>query len=761
MKKDFIEELNEAQKEAVLCIDGPSLIIAGAGSGKTKVLTYRIANLLNQGIYANNILALTFTNKAAREMKERIYKIVGKDIAQNLWMGTFHSIFSKILRCEAEKLGYTSNYTIYDTDDSKSLIRSIIRELELDKDVYKPNEIQKRISTAKNNLVTAKKYASTPVFFERDKKARKPLISEIFIQYEQKCKSANAMDFDDLLVNTNILFHNHADILLKYQKFFKYILVDEYQDTNFAQYLILQKLATLNKNIGVVGDDSQSIYSFRGARIENILNFKNDYPDYSLFKLEQNYRSTKTILNAANSIIEKNEEQIQKKIWSDNEVGDKVKIAKAATDGEEGYIIANTIIDNNQDNNYKYSDFAILYRTNAQSRVFEEALRKRNIPYKIYGGLSFYRRKEIKDLLGYLRLIINNNDNEAFIRIINYPVRGIGKTTLDKIINTANENNTSFWSVVLNIENNTIGLKSNAVEKLIKFKNFIIDLIQKSITINAYDMTLFVAKSTGILQSYYNEKTPESLSKYENIQELLNSIKDFCDNKLEEEGIALATIDLYLENVALITDQDTDKPEDKNKVSLMTIHAAKGLEFKHVNVVGLEENLFPSPMSLFSKSDIEEERRLFYVAITRAEKKLMISYSNSRYKWGELNFVKPSRFLKEIDELYVELPDEIQDIKNDSTYKPTNAIHGKTTFTKKSRLINKQKIPLSNSMEESFVPDNLNEIQVGMQVEHQKFGFGKIINIEGSFPNTKATVFFKNIGQKKLLLKFAKLKIIR
>ena len=376
MKKDFIEELNEAQKEAVLCIDGPSLIIAGAGSGKTKVLTYRIANLLNQGIYANNILALTFTNKAAREMKERIYKIVGKDIAQNLWMGTFHSIFSKILRCEAEKLGYTSNYTIYDTDDSKSLIRSIIRELELDKDVYKPNEIQKRISTAKNNLVTAKKYASTPVFFERDKKARKPLISEIFIQYEQKCKSANAMDFDDLLVNTNILFHNHADILLKYQKFFKYILVDEYQDTNFAQYLILQKLATLNKNIGVVGDDSQSIYSFRGARIENILNFKNDYPDYSLFKLEQNYRSTKTILNAANSIIEKNEEQIQKKIWSDNEVGDKVKIAKAATDGEEGYIIANTIIDNNQDNNYKYSDFAILYRTNAQSRVFEEALRK-------------------------------------------------------------------------------------------------------------------------------------------------------------------------------------------------------------------------------------------------------------------------------------------------------------------------------------------------------------------------------------------------
>jgi len=761
VKRDFIEELNEAQKEAVLCVDGPSLIIAGAGSGKTKVLTYRIANLLNKGIYANNILALTFTNKAAREMKERIYKIVGKDTAQNLWMGTFHSIFSKILRREAEKLGYTSNYTIYDTDDSKSLIRSIIRELELDKDVYKPNEIQKRISVAKNNLVTAKKYVNNPAFYERDKKARKPLISEIFTQYEQKCKSANAMDFDDLLVNTNVLFYNHADILLKYQNFFKYILVDEYQDTNFAQYLILQKLAALNKNIGVVGDDSQSIYSFRGARIENILNFKNDYPDYELFKLEQNYRSTKTILNAANSIIEKNEEQIQKKIWSDNEVGDKVKIAKAATDGEEGYIIANTIIDNNQDNNYKYSDFAILYRTNAQSRVFEEALRKRSIPYKIYGGLSFYRRKEIKDLLGYLRLTINNNDDEAFKRIINYPARGIGKTTVDKITNTANENNTSLWNIILNIENNTIGLNSGVVEKLSKFKNFIIDLIQKSITLNAYDMTLFVAKSTGILQSYYNEKTTESLSKYENIQELLNSIKDFCDNKLEEEGIELATIDMYLENVALITDQDTDKPEDKNKVSLMTIHAAKGLEFKHINIVGLEEDLFPSPMSLFSKSDIEEERRLFYVAITRAEKKLMISYSNSRYKWGKLNFVKPSRFIEEIDESYIELPDELQKIKHASTYKSTYVTHGKTTFYKKSKSINKQKIQLTNNLEEEFVPDNLNEIQVGMQVEHQKFGFGKIINIEGSFPNTKATVFFKNVGQKKLLLKFAKLKIIR
>ncbi len=751
--KDFIEELNNAQKEVVCNLEGPSIIIAGAGSGKTRVLTYRIANLLHSGVPAYNILALTFTNKAAREMKERIGKIAGYQSTQHLWMGTFHSVFSRILRREADKIGYTSNYTIYDTDDAKSLIRTIVRDMQLDKDLYKPNEILKRISTAKNNLVTAKSYANTPAYIERDRRTKKPLIADIFVNYEQRCKRADAMDFDDLLVNTNILLRDNYDVLQKYQNQFRYILVDEYQDTNYAQYLILQKLAALYKNISVVGDDSQSIYSFRGARIENILNFKNDYPEHKLFKLEQNYRSTKFILNAANSIIRHNENQIPKKIWSDNEAGEKIKVIKAATDSEEGYIIANNIIDTKLQNNANYSDFAILYRTNAQSRIFEEALRKRNVPYRIYGGLSFYQRKEIKDLLAYFRLIINGNDDEALKRIINYPARGIGKTSVEKIEKIANRHNTSLWSVIDNLGELNTELRNAAIDRITVFRNFINELKDKSRNMNAYDLALYVSKSTGILQSFYNEKTPESLSKYENIQELLNSIKDFCDNKLEEEGVVFATINMYIENVALITDMDTTKPEDNDKVSLMTVHSAKGLEFDYINIVGMEDELFPSGMSLFSKADIEEERRLFYVAVTRAKKSVTITYSGSRYKWGQLNFVKPSRFLNEIDKTCVDLPDEL------ITEPETN--NTLSSFSKSKNLRSASKMPESRTETGNFDYDNPQLLQVGMTVEHQKFGKGKILNIEDVFPNTKATVFFNNVGQKKLLLKFAKLKIIQ
>lgn len=752
MLESFLKDLNKNQNDAVVGTEGPSLIIAGAGSGKTRVLTYRVAYLLSKGVNARKILALTFTNKAADEMKNRIAELVGRETSRNLWMGTFHSIFSKILRIESLKLGFNSNYTIYDTEDSKSVIKSIINELKLDKDVYKPGEIAGRISKAKNNLILAKDYAENSSFLEKDRFNRKPEFYKIYLKYSKMCYKNNAMDFDDLLIYTNILLRDNEDVLNKYQNLFDYILVDEYQDTNYSQYLILNKLSAMKKNLCVVGDDAQSIYSFRGAKIENILNFKNDFPEYKLFKLEQNYRSTKNILNAANSVIGKNEKQIPKKIWSDKAEGKKIKIIDAITDGEEGYLIAGSIIEYRNNEHSEFSDFAVLYRTNAQSRIFEEAFRKKNIPYKIYGGLSFYQRKEIKDILAYLRLAINSNDNEALKRIINYPARGIGKTTTDKIEEIASENDLNMWDIVSDPHKFSSLSKGGAASKLSGFATYISDLSKKALINNAYDFVYYVAKSSGMLKELMNEKTPENLSRYENIQELLNSIKDYTENLLEEEGTVVATIDKYLENVALITSQDTDKQEDLNKVSLMTIHSAKGLEFRNVYIVGVEEELFPSPMNSNSVSELEEERRLFYVAITRAKEYLVISHAKSRYKWGSLTHSRPSRFIKEIDREFIEDGGDVM-------------MNGFSSYSLVSE--NKNSIKESGTKSfslpdnEDFIPAKQEKIQSGMSVFHQKFGKGKVIQLEGTYPDTKATVFFVNFGQKKLLLKFAQLKILK
>lgn len=766
----YIQDLNEAQKEAVLHKDGPSLVIAGAGSGKTRVLTNRIAYLLESGVPASSILALTFTNKAAKEMKERIAAVVGYEKSRYLWMGTFHSVFSRILRTEAESLGYKSNYTIYDTADTKSLLRTIIKEKRLDDKTYKPGEVYSRISSAKNALITPINYINNNQIAHRDQANGKPEIGNIYKTYFARCKKAGAMDFDDLLLNTNILFRDFPEILRKYQSMYNYILVDEYQDTNYSQYLIIKKLGEHHNNVTVVGDDSQSIYSFRGAKIENILNFKIDYPEYKFFKLEQNYRSTKTIVNAANSLIEKNKNRIPKIVFSENDEGENIKVIQAHSDNEESYLIVNEIFEEQYNNQLLYQDFAILYRTNAQSRVFEEALRRRNIPYKIYGGLSFYQRKEIKDLLAYYRVVTNPNDEEAIKRIINYPTRGLGKTTLDKISDIANTNECSIWEIITNLDKYPVNINSGTRNKLINFSELIKSFAIKIVDDSAYELALTIASSTGILKDLVSEKTPEALSKHENVQELLNSIKDFVDSE-KEEGLKVSLID-YLENVSLLTNADSEKPEDKNKVTLMTIHSAKGLEFKNVHVVGMEEDLFPSRMSIGTPQEIEEERRLFYVAITRAERKCCLSYSLSRYKWGSLVSCTPSRFLKEIAEEYMDMP--LIDVKTEAppekedlfterkawkkTSKPkftsTNSIL-KPKLTKLAETGNK---PINN---EDFQTDDPQKIQSGMTVEHQRFGKGKVLNLEGEFPNTKATVFFVKTGQKQLLLKFAKLKIIQ
>lgn len=616
---DFLHELNDNQREAVLHTEGPALVIAGAGSGKTRVLTYRIAHLLSKGIPAYHILALTFTNKAAREMQKRISQLVGAENASNLWMGTFHSIFSKILRFEADKLGYTSNFTIYDTQDSKNLIKAIVKDLKLDDKVYKPNDVLGRISMAKNNLIVAQAYAQSSRITNADAAARKPMIAEIYKHYQMRCKQSDTMDFDDLLLQTNILFRDFPEVLAKYQQKFRYILVDEYQDTNYSQYLIIKKLSESHHNICVVGDDAQSIYSFRGARIENILNFRNDYPDFKIFKLEQNYRSTTTIVNAANSIISKNKEQIPKRIFSENEEGEKIKVLRALSDKEEGFQVTNEIFKMANYEQEEYSDFAILYRTNAQSRILEEALRKRNIPYKIYGGQSFYQRKEIKDLLAYFRLSVNQNDEEAFKRIINYPRRGIGDTTIDKIREIAQQHRVSMWTVLCNLEKVAGSFNNSSLTKLNNFRLLIEKFAERSQEENAYDVACTIVQSSGITDDLSNDSTPEGVSRKENIQELLNAIKDFSETAYKE-GFSdkLAT---FLEGVALLTDQDTEKPGDDNKVTLMTIHAAKGLEFPNVFITGIEEELFPAQQCASNPQALEEERRLFYVALTRAEKK--------------------------------------------------------------------------------------------------------------------------------------------
>lgn len=764
VSKEFLSGLSEVQLQAVENYKGPTLVIAGAGSGKTRVLTYRIANMLADGVNPHSVLSLTFTNKAAAEMKERIKSVVGEK-AKYLWMGTFHSIFARILRTEADKLGYPSTFTIYNTTDSRSVLKSIIKEMNLDEQVYKVNEVHSRISLAKNNLVTPAAYANSSSLVTVDAANRRPRIADIYKKYMQKCYLSGAMDFDDLLLNTNVLFRDHPDVLNKYQSIFSYILVDEYQDTNMAQYLIVKKLSEQHKNLCVVGDDAQSIYSFRGAKIENILNFRNDYPEYQLFKLEQNYRSTQTIVNAANSIIQKNSKQIKKNAFSAKEVGDRIKVLKAYTDQEEGFLVAGAISDLLYREHCEYLDFAILYRTNAQSRIFEDALRKKNIPYKIYGGLSFYQRKEIKDMVAYLRLIINHSDDEAFKRIVNYPARGIGDTTLSRLEEAAAANNTNIWTIVTQAPLDKVGLKGAAIKKLGEFAELIQGLQASIYTENAYDFALTVATQAGIIKDLKEDKTNEGISRFENLEGLFNGIKEFEENAKESGEPLPITIDRFLENVALLTDADSEKPEDKNKVSLMTVHSAKGLEFKHLFLVGLEENLFPGQMTSQSQEDLEEERRLFYVAVTRAEVSATISYAQTRYKWGNVTSCVPSRFIKEIDSSYVDWnEDSLFGTSSHSTASSSNS-YNVQGFKAKAGSVSAQRTvaPTPQHRPASVISDpaDMTEVEVGMEVEHERFGFGKVEALEGTAPEIKATVNFTVAGTKTLLLKFAKLRIVK
>ncbi|MCQ4872279.1 ATP-dependent helicase [Butyricimonas paravirosa] len=748
---DFINELNESQKEAVINTEGPTLVIAGAGSGKTRVLTYRIANLLSRGVPAYRILALTFTNKAAREMQKRIATLVGSSNAGNLWMGTFHSIFSKILRVEAEHLGYSSNFTIYDSQDSKNLIKSIVKDLKLDDKIYKPNDVLGRISMAKNNLVVAQAYAQSAKITSADQAAKKPMISEIYKYYQSRCKQSDVMDFDDLLLQTNILFRDFPEILEKYQKKFDYILVDEYQDTNYSQYLIIKKLAEKHNNICVVGDDAQSIYSFRGARIENILNFRNDYPGYKLCKLEQNYRSTTTIVDAANSIISRNKEQIPKKTFSENEEGDKIRVMKSLSDKEEGFQVAQEIFRISQNEQADFNDFAILYRTNAQSRIMEEALRKRNIPYKIYGGLSFYQRKEIKDLIAYLRLTVNQNDEEALKRIINYPRRGIGDSTIDKLKEVSQKYNVSIWTVLCNLNKVPGTVSAMTAAKLTHFRQLIEGFTEIAKEENAYETTYRIAKASGIIEDLSSDDTPEGVSRRENIQELLNAVKDFCETAYKEARED--KLPSFLEGVALLTDQDSEKPEDNNKVTLMTIHSAKGLEFENVFIVGMEEELFPAQQSAYSPSALEEERRLFYVALTRAEKRVIMTYSTSRYKNGNVVYPQPSRFIAEIDPHYLEgffTPAR-------SSSERTLNIPGRPERMARPNIQLQQKVEVPDIDTSKLKPINGELIVPGMVIFHPNFGAGKVVALDGLGVNKKAKVVFAQHGQKVLLLKFAKL----
>lgn len=766
---DYLQGLNPSQRQAVEQTEGPVMIVAGAGSGKTRVITYRVAHLIRKGVDPFQILVLTFTNKAAKEMRERISKVVGAE-AKNIWMGTFHSVFAKILRVEASKLGYPSNFTIYDTDDSKSLIRAILKEMNLDDKLYNPNFVYSRISMAKNNLISSAEYQQNEQIQADDFSSGRGQLGKIYATYTARCFKAGAMDFDDLLFKTNVLLKDHPDVLHKYQHKFKYLMVDEYQDTNFSQYLIVKKLAAVNYNLCVVGDDAQSIYGFRGANIQNILNFQKDYPGVKTFKLEQNYRSTQNIVNVANSIIRNNEHQLEKNVFSENDEGDKIKINRSYSDNEEGKSVAESIIQEKTNKNLDWSDFAVLYRTNAQSRSMEEALRKLNIPYKIYGGMSFYQRKEIKDLIAYFRLTFNNSDEEAFKRIINYPARGIGKTTIDKMIVAADQQDKTLYEIA---SNGFEYLDNRAATAVTNFATTIQSFAAIAKNNTAYDAALHIAQHSGLLKELYEDKSIEGLSRYENIQELLNGIKEFS----EREDIEDRSLSVFMEDVALLTNDDNEKNDSKDKVSLMTIHSSKGLEFNQVYVVGLEENLFPSQMSLNSRADLEEERRLFYVAVTRAEKKLHISYATSRFKFGTLVNCEPSRFLDEIDSKYLELDipprptfsSQSSSFENERTLwksKTSEPQRNGDAFSKpKAAAVSKMKttslLAKAHVPTEGFAPDDTSNLQVGQQVEHERFGFGKVLNLEGSKPNVKATIFFKEIGQKQLLLKFAKLRIVQ
>jgi DNA helicase-2/ATP-dependent DNA helicase PcrA len=746
MNANYLKELNEPQQRAVLHTDGPLMVIAGAGSGKTRVLTYKIAHLIQNGVDPFNILALTFTNKAAAEMRHRIEALVGAD-ARNLWMGTFHSIFARILRIEAPKLGYPSNFTIYDTDDSKSLIKSIIKEMELDDKVYKPAMVLNRISAAKNNLISCESYQNYPEFVEQDKFSRMPKVGEIYQKYQARAFKAGAMDFDDLLYNTNLLFKNYLDILNKYQHKFKYILVDEYQDTNYSQYLITKKLAAVHRNLCVVGDDAQSIYAFRGATIQNILNYEKDYPECEIIRLEQNYRSTKVIVEAANGIIKRNKKQIEKNVWTDNPTGDFIEVLKAASDSEEGRLVAQSIFEEKVQSGKKNKDFAILYRTNAQSRALEEALRRLNLKYRIVGGLSFYQRKEIKDMLAYARLTVNTNDEEALKRIINYPRRGIGDTTISKMVSIAYDNDVPLWQVVTQVRKVFTGRSANEIEK---FAHLINSFKAYSEVHDAFDTMQYIAKKSGLLQELHADKTPEGLSRYENVQELLNAVKEFTDNPNTVEK----HLGAFLQEIALLTDEDRNKETD-DSITLMTIHSAKGLEFKNVYIVGLEESLFPSQMMLESMDDLEEERRLFYVAVTRAQEKLTLSFATTRYKYGNLQSCEPSRFLKEISPKYLKITSKYE-IEEKPQFKFFNQFKsgGNPTATPAAKAY--QHTPSAN-----FTPSDISKLKVGNRVEHQKFGFGTVRELDHSGPSSKARIQFDHLGDKTIILSFARLMIVQ
>lgn len=785
MNTNYTEELNESQCAAVVYNDGPSLVIAGAGSGKTRVLTYKIAYLLENGYEPWNILALTFTNKAAREMKARIARKVGEQRARYLWMGTFHSVFSRILRAEAKHIGFTSQFTIYDSADSKSLIRSIIKEMGLDDKTYKPGAVQARISNAKNHLVSPSGYASNKEAYEGDAAAKMPAMRDIYRRYWERCRQAGAMDFDDLLVYTYILFRDFPEVLAQYQSQFRYILVDEYQDTNYAQHSIVLQLSKENQRVCVVGDDAQSIYSFRGADIDNILYFTKIYPNTKVFKLEQNYRSTQTIVRAANSLIEKNERQIRKEVFSEKERGEPITVFQAYSDVEEGDIVANKISEMHREKGYGYADFAILYRTNAQSRVFEEALRKRSIPYKIYGGLSFYQRKEIKDVISYFRLAVNPNDEEAFKRIINYPARGIGDTTVGKIITAATDGGVSLWTVIC--EPLTYGLMINkgTHTKLQGFRGLIEGFISDVEEKNAYEIGTDIIRQSGIINDVCQDTSPENLSRKENIEELVNGINDFCALR-QEEGNPNVSLTDFLSEVSLLTDQDSDKADDGEKITLMTVHSAKGLEFRNVFVVGLEENLFPSGMVGDSPRAMEEERRLFYVAITRAEEHCFLSFAKTRFRYGKMEFGSPSRFLRDIDTSFLRLPHETglgrsvdegagrfrREIEGGftRTASPSRTPFGgnasgreKTKEELIAPTVPRNLKKLSTNTVSSSAPVSATSavvVKQGQFIEHERFGMGEVIKIEGAGDNAKATIHFKNAGDKQLLLRFARFKVI-
>lgn len=761
--EDYLSQLNTAQQEPTTHVEGPLMVIAGAGSGKTRVLTYRIAYLMQKGIDSFSILALTFTNKAAREMKKRIAEIVGESESKNLWMGTFHSVFARILRAEADRLGYPSNFTIYDTQDSERLVKSIIKEMKLDSDIYKTKQIRNRISSFKNSLITVRAYHNNPELVEADREARRSAMGNIYKNYVERCFKAGAMDFDDLLLKTNELLNRFPEVLAKYQDRFRYILVDEYQDTNHSQYLIVRALADKFQNICVVGDDAQSIYAFRGANIENILNFHKDYPDAKTYRLEQNYRSTQSIVEAANSVINHNQNKLDKNVWTANEQGDKIVIHRSPTDGDEGRYVAQSIFEQAMNQQLPYQSFAILYRTNAQSRAMEDALRKRNIPYRVFGGLSFYQRKEIKDMLAYLRLIVNPKDEESLKRVINYPGRGIGQTTINKLVVAAQENDLTLFDVVDQVGTLPLTINAGTKTKLINFATLIKSFQVANASQDAFATADMVAKKTGLVQELKKEGTPEAVNRIENVEELLNGVRDFVEGQRELVDAKGSLVE-FLEDVALATDFDNETPNE-NSVSLMTIHLAKGLEFPHVFVVGMEDDLFPSAMSMNTRAEIEEERRLFYVALTRAEKQATLTYTQCRYRWGKLNDAEPSRFLTEID------PSFIDNRVVESGYQFTplidTSIFGHESKSKvrlkkpPQKTVKKPPGKLKPLSSTSSSPDlDIGNIQVGSRVKHNRFGVGTIADIEGQGGDAKALIDFDGNGRKNLLLRFAKLEIL-